>query len=110
MSATEERRRASRINASLAVVVSKGGDHYVVEAENVSETGLCLRSEEVFPVGTQHHLLFAQQPELPPLSAEGIVRWCEGGDGVGVEFTSMSPEDRQALLRFVNSQSRCAQA
>ena len=110
MSTTEERRRASRISSSLAVVVSQGGDHYVVEAENVSETGLRLRSEEVFPVGTQHRLLFAQPPELPPLSAEGIVRWCVGGEGVGVEFTSMSPDDRQALLRFVNSQSRCEQA
>ena len=110
MSTIEERRGAPRFIASLTVVLSKGGAHYVVETENISETGLCLRSEEVFPVGTQHRLLFARPPELPPLSAEGIVRWSEGGKGVGVEFTSMSPDDRQALLRFVNSRSRSAQA
>ena len=110
MSTIEERRRASRIIASLAVVLSQGGDHYVVETENVSETGLCLRSKEVFPVGTHHHLVFGRPPELPRLSAEGIVRWSEGGKRVGVEFTSISPEDRQALLRFVNSQSRGEQA
>ena len=110
MSTIEKGGRARRIIASLTVVLSKGEAHYVVETENVSETGLCLRSKEVFPVGTKHRLVFGQPPELPRLSAEGIVRWSEGGKGVGVEFTSMSPDDRQALLRFVNSQSRYEQA
>jgi hypothetical protein len=106
----EKAARAPRIIASLTVVLSKGEAHYVVETKNVSETGLCLRSKEVFPVGGQHHLVFGRPPELPRLSAEGIVRWSEGGKGVGVEFTSMSPDDRQALLRFVSSQSRGEQA
>jgi c-di-GMP-binding flagellar brake protein YcgR len=110
MSSIEERRRAPRFIASLGVVLSIGEAYYVVETENVSDTGLCLRSKKVFPVGTQHHLVFGRPPELPRLSAEGIVRWSEGGKGVGVEFTSISPNDHQALLRFVNSQSRCEQA
>jgi hypothetical protein len=109
MSTTEERKRAPRINASLTVVLSKGEAHYVVETKNVSEGGLCFSSKEVFPVGAQHHLVFGQPPELPRLSAEGIVRWSESEKGVGVEFTSMSPDDRQALLKFVNSQPRSAQ-
>ena len=106
MSTIEGRKRAPRIIAALTVVLSKGEAHYVVEAENVSETGLFLRSEKVFPVGTQLHLVFGRPPDLPRLSAEGIVRWSEGGKGVGVEFTSMSPDDHQTLLKFVNSQSR----
>jgi c-di-GMP-binding flagellar brake protein YcgR len=110
MSPLEERKRAPRIIASLTVVLSKGDAPYVMETKNVSETGLCLRSKGVFPVGTQHHLVFGRPPELPRISAEGIVRWSEGGKGVGVEFTSISPDDRQALLRFVNSQSRSEQA
>ena len=110
MSPLEERKRAPRIIASLTVVLSKGDAHYVVETENVSEGGLCLRSKKVFPIGTQHHLVFVRPAELSPLSAEGIVRWSEGGKGVGVEFTSISPVDQRALLRFVNSQSRSEQA
>jgi c-di-GMP-binding flagellar brake protein YcgR len=110
MSTVEKLRRTPRVVASLTVVLSKGEAHYVVETENVSETGLCLRSKEVFPVGTQHHLVFGRPPELPRISAEGIVRWSEGEKGVGVEFTSISPDDRQTLLRFVNSQSRSEQA
>jgi hypothetical protein len=110
MSPIEERRRAPRLIASLTVLLSEGEARYVVETENVSVSGLCLRSEKVFPVGTPLHLVFGRPPELPPLIAEGIVRWSEGGKGVGVDFTSISPDDHLALLRFVNSQSRCVQA
>ena len=110
MSTIEGPKRARRFTASLPVSLSEGAAHYVVETKNVSETGLCLRSKEVFPVGTHHHLVFGQPPELPRLSAEGIVRWSEGGKRVGVEFTSISPDDRLALLRFLSSPSRWKQA
>ena len=110
MSTAKERRRAPRCKASLTVVLSEGEAHFVLKAEDVSETGLGLRSERVFPVGTEHHLVFGWPPELPRLDAEGVVRWSAGGKGVGVEFTSISPDARQAILRFVNSASRRAQA
>jgi hypothetical protein len=100
------RKPAARFIAALPVVLSKGEACYIAETKNVSDTGLCLRSEELFPVGTQLHLVFGQPPELPRLSTEGIVRWSEGGKGVGVEFTSIRPDDYQALLRFVTSPYR----
>jgi hypothetical protein len=110
MPTIEERKRAPRLIASLTVALSQGGTFYVLDTENVSCGGLCLRPRKVFPVGTQLHLVFGRPPELPQVSAEGIVRWSEGGKGVGVEFTSISPDDRLALMRYVNSQSRCEQA
>ena len=103
MATTEEWKRGRRFTAALTVVLGKEDAHYVVETKNVSETGLCLMSLEVFPVGTQLHLVFGQPPELPRLTAQGIVRWSEGGKGVGVEFTSISTEDQQTLLDFVKS-------
>jgi len=90
--------------------MSEGPAHYVVDTENLSEAGLCLLSKKVFPVGTQLHLVFGRPPDLPAITAQGIVRWSESGKGVGVEFTSISADDRQALQRFVNSQSRREQA
>ena len=102
MSPIEKPRRAPRFITSLHVFLSEGEAYYFVDTENVSDMGLCFRSERVFPVGTQLHLVFGRPPELPPVIAEGIVRWSEGGKGVGVEFTSISPEDHLALLRFVN--------
>jgi len=101
-----DRKSTSRFTASLTVALSEGAANYVVETKNVSATGLCLCPKKVFPVGTQLHLVFGRPPELPRLSTEGIVRWSEDGKGVGVEFTSISPDDHRALLRFVNSQSR----
>ncbi|MGD0920492.1 MAG: PilZ domain-containing protein [Terriglobia bacterium] len=110
MSTKEERRRTPRFSASLTAVVSEGQAYYVVETVDVNETGVCLRSKKAFPVGAQYHLVFGRPPELPRLSAEGIVRWSKGGKGVGVEFTSITPDDRQAILRFVNAHSQHAQA
>ena len=103
-------RPGQRLSASLTVALSEGSAHYVVDTANVSDRGLCLHPKKMFPVGTQLHLVFGQPPVLPPLSAHGIVRWSEGGKGVGVEFTSISADDRLALLRFVTSQSHHEQA
>jgi len=110
MTTIEERKRAPRLIAFLTVAPWEGAAHYVVDTENVSDRGLCLRPAKVFPVGTQLHLVFGRPPELPALSAQGIVRWSEGGKGVGVQFTSFRPGDHQALLRFVDSQSQREQA
>jgi hypothetical protein len=106
----KEQRPSQRLNASLSVALSEGTATYVVDTENVSNTGLCLRPKKVFPVGTQLRLVFGRPPELPRVSAGGIVRWSDGGKGVGVQFTYISPNDHEALLRFINSQSRCEQA
>jgi hypothetical protein len=105
-----EQKVGQRLIASLSVALSEGAAHYVVDTKNVSGTGLCLCPKKLFPVGTQLHLILGRPPQLSALSAEGIVRWSEGGKGVGVEFTSISPQDRQAILRFVNTQSRVEQA
>ena len=110
MPSIEERKRAPRLIALLTVALSEGTAHYVVDTENLSETGLCLCPRKLFPPGTQLHLVFGQPPELPAISAEGIVRWSQGERGVGVEFTSVSANDRQSIQRFVNSQSRREQA
>jgi PilZ domain-containing protein len=96
-------RRARRVPVSLAVVLATGEAHYFVETENVSETGLCLLPKKAFPVGTQHRMVFGKPPRLLRLNAIGIVRWSESGKGMGMEFTSMSRNDRQSLREFLNS-------
>lgn len=106
----EQRKRASRSAATLHVALAEGAAHYFEQTENVSGTGLCLLPKKLFPVGTHLHLVFGRPPELHAITAHGIVRWSDGGKGVGVEFTSMSADGHQALLRFVNLQSSRGQA
>ena len=104
----ETNKPAPRLSTAMTVVLSNGGEGaYVVETKNVSETGLCLRSEEAFPVGSHLHLVFGQPPDLHRLSTDGVVRWSEDGKGVGVELTSIAPRDHQALVDFVKSQMPC---
>ncbi len=103
MPAQAEPKRAPRLVAFLTVALSEGTAHYVVDTENISEAGLCLCPKKLFPVGTHLHLVFGQPPELPTINAQGVVRWFDGGRGVGVEFTSIDAKDRQALVSFVNS-------
>ena len=110
MPTRDGRKPARRVYTSLTVALSEGAAHYVVDTGNLSDTGLCLLSKKAFPVGTQLHLVFGRPPDLTAITAQGIVRWSEAGKGVGVEFTSISPHDHRALLRFVNSQSRGEQA
>ena len=103
---TSEKKPSQRVITALSVALAEGAANYLVETANVSNTGLCLRPKKVFPVGTQLRLVFGRPPELLAVCAEGIVRWSEGGKGVGVEFTAISMNDHQALRRFVNSQSQ----
>ena len=67
MSTLLAQKAAQRLTTSLTVVISDGKASYVTETKNLSDTGLCLRLKEVFPVGTQLHLVFGQPPELPRL-------------------------------------------
>ena len=110
MSTIEGPKRARRLTASLPVSLSEGAAHYVLDTENVSDTGICLRPEKLFPVGTELHLVFGRPPELPAITAQGTVRWYEVEKGVGVQFTSISVDNHQALLSFVKSQVRREQA
>lgn len=95
-----------RLITSLTVVLSDGAAYYVAETKNVSDTGLCFRSNLEFPIGTQLRLVISHPPELPRLRANGIVRWSERGKGTGIEFRFIRPQDYWTLLRFVSLQSR----
>ena len=99
-------KRAPRIITSLTVALSEREAHYAVDSENLSGTGLCLRPKKEFPIGTELHLVFGQPPELPGLNVQGIVRWSESEKGVGVEFTSITADDYEAIQRFVSLASR----
>ena len=96
-------RQARRVQVSVASVVQAGDLHYFAETGDLSETGMFIHTKRTFPVGTQLRLAFGLPPDLPHISAEGVVRWSKSDGGVGVEFTSIPAEAREAILRFLSS-------
>ena len=95
--------RAQRVDVSLNVVFSAHEAHYFAKAGNLSETGLFVATKKNIPPGTPLHIVFGMPPNLPRISAEGIIRWAKEQEGVGVELTSLTPEQRQSLRTFLDS-------
>lgn len=96
-------RRSRRIKASVGTVLRADDSHYVLETGDLSETGLFLRMKRPFRIGTRLRIVLGQPPHLPRTDAVGVVKRSVDGQGVGVEFTSISLEHWQNLLRFMNS-------
>ena len=86
-------------------MLSTGEAHYFIETENLSEKGLCLRPKRNFAVGAQYRMAFGHPPWLPRIAAVGTVRWSRIDRGVGVEFSTINPNDELVLQEFLNSQS-----
>jgi hypothetical protein len=83
------------------VVFSARQAHYFAKSANVSETGLFLVTKRGFTTGTPLHIVFGAPPRLPRISSEGIIRWAKEREGIGVELTSLTAEQKQALQTFL---------
>ncbi len=96
-----EHRGSHRVRVSVGSILETGELHFFAETGDLSETGILLHTRQAFPVGTQLRLAFGLSPDLPNITAEGVVRWSETGKGVGVEFISLSSESKQLLQQFL---------
>jgi hypothetical protein len=95
--------RARRVDVALQVVFSAHQSHYFAQSANVSETGLFLVTKRGFTAGTPLHVVFGAPPRLPRISADGVIRWTKEHEGIGVELTSLTTEQKQALHTFLDS-------
>jgi hypothetical protein len=110
LSDMDEQRRARRVPVTFDVVLEAKKAHYVAETRNMSETGLFLYTKRAFPVGTVLRMAIGQPPDLPRVDAEGVVKRLERGEGVGVEFTKISPEGQKVLADYLNSRAPAEEA
>jgi len=101
----KENRRTARVAVSKGVWVAwkTGGPRNVSRVRDLSAGGVFISTALNIPMGTAVELLFA----LPEGEARihGIVRYADGKNGIGVEFTHMGTADRarlQELLRRLN--------
>ncbi|MFB3924074.1 MAG: PilZ domain-containing protein [Terriglobia bacterium] len=95
--------RARRVEVSLNVVFRAKESHYFAKTGNLSESGLFVVTRKSIPVDTPLHIVFGMPPLLSRISADGVIRWTKEQEGVGVELTSLTPEQKQAIQTFINS-------
>jgi PilZ domain len=99
-------RRYARRNALIPVVVRAAGNRIHagvrLDAADLSEGGLFLRSDLLFEVG-EDLTLEIPLPDGNVTVANGRVAWVTRGTGpkstagMGIEFAKLSPHDRRAL-------------
>jgi PilZ domain len=94
-------RRHERISLPKGMVVAwyGGGQQQVSRVKTLSMGGLFLCGTAAAPVGMDLRLVF----EVPGgiVQAEAIVRNIVPGEGMGIEFTKINPEDRVLLERLL---------
>lgn len=97
---------------SLGVPINLRVEHRLLQgdAENVSLTGVFVRTSAPLPVGREIDLVF-DLPERKGLTALSKVQWLRpenapGGGGVGLRFLELPDDTRKALETFVRRTGR----
>ena len=94
-------RRHQRISLpnGMSVAWYGGGDQQISRGKTLGMGGVFLSGSRVRPVGSSLRLVF----EVPGgiVQAEAIVRSVSPGEGMGVEFTNINPQDRVLLERLL---------
>lgn len=88
----QERRRYYRCPLQIAVFVSRGGDQeFTVNSLNVSESGICLNSNDPMQVGDKLRLRLLLPGAAELLNLCGEVAWSAATGRVGVRFSDVRP-------------------
>jgi uncharacterized protein (TIGR02266 family) len=101
------RRKALRVPTHLKVRCSNASSDQLSVANEISEGGLFLATENPLAPGTPLHLDLEGLDEGSPLEVEGVVIWVrdQGGDdspaGMGIRFTNLDEVQRQAVEYLV---------
>ena len=100
--AVTKKRRYERviIPKGLQVAWQAGGGRHVSGVGTVGLGGIYIRTPNPPPVGEMVRMVF----NVPSgeVRAKGVVRHSTEGRGMGVEFTSMQPEDRGRLSQLLS--------
>jgi hypothetical protein len=103
--AGKENRRTARVAVSkgLWVAWQADGPRNVSRVRDVSAGGAFIQTTIPVAIGTSVEMLFALAEG--ETRVDGIVRYADGKNGIGVEFTAMGEGDRarvRQLLRRLN--------
>jgi PilZ domain len=106
MTPQKKSRRYSRVGLPKGMLVAweHSGIRKVSRISVLALGGLFIATPEPPPNGDTIKLVF----EIPggDVRARAIVRDCQPRKGMGIEFTSMGPEDRARLLQLMKTLSK----
>jgi Tfp pilus assembly protein PilZ len=99
-------RSAIRLMVRLQVRIDDGRQLALCQSENVSETGMLIRSSQLFPIGERVELEFFLGEEPQPVRGAGeVVRHTTSGRedvyGMGVRFVDFESNGLARLRRFL---------
>jgi len=97
-----DKRKFRRARLITQVKCEASGREAVAVSRDISAGGMFLNDPEPFPKNSVVSLAFRLNPTDPVMSCQGEVVYSIKGVGMGVMFTQISPEVRQALESFVN--------
>ena len=99
-------RSGLRLMVRIVVNIGEGAALEMAQTENLSETGMLVRTGEVYPLGSRMSFEFHLGGDRLPIRGEGeVVRQTTGGReavrGIGIRFVSLERDGLQRLQRFL---------
>jgi CheY-like chemotaxis protein len=103
-------RVASRVLVRLRVDLGQGPQLVSCQSENLSETGMLLRAEDLFPLGTRVQFEFTLPGERVPVQGDAeVVRHTvadvESVLGMGLKVLAFKGDGARTMRRFVTNRS-----
>ena len=95
-------RKYPRVEVNLPVDYTQEGDTNRARLLTLGGGGLFLGVEEPLALGTELIVRFRPAKHLPVVQATAQVRYQVPGEGIGIEFTDISPEHREMVLRLIH--------
>ena len=102
----DEKRKFPRVPVETEIWLGQDGifTRSPERFRDLSEGGAFIETGQRFAVGSILSFRFTLPGARQPISCSVCVRSLRGGSGLGVEFLDISPEDRQQLKAFIQSQ------
>jgi uncharacterized protein (TIGR02266 family) len=95
-----ERRSHARVPLVARVEVEAEGYSFLAVTSNLSAGGLLIFTGNPAPAGERVQVTFLLPGSERPVRAAGVVRHVTPGTSMGVEFTALAADDREAIRRY----------
>ena len=94
----------------IVVNIGEGAALEMAQSENLSETGMLVRTGEVYPIGSRMSFEFHLGGQSLPIRGEGeVVRQTTAGResvrGIGIRFISLERDGMLRLQRYLREQA-----